>query len=303
MTTVVCQRQADSDIPSADATVTGSLSKLLGHTHIFLQSLWWLIPIDITSPVLDYRGRPTGKLSVSIRVASEQGTDLYLPGQPGVPGEYIMQFEGKNVRLEIEIIGVTGLPRTMQNYFLRYVDFLDESQEVPLMPLTGPTQVLTLTVDKGLENKLLSETLCFQVWGSPDLNFLKPGGPVDIFTLEEEDVSADDEEADVDRGGLERVHEQKEKSSAMVPALALQGVAEEAERLQRENAELTARLQRAENIDQELERAKAANIALQAQVQKLEDEQRRRHEQLQASSIAGKDGENGHPKSRACVLM
>jgi hypothetical protein len=47
----------------------------------------------------------------------------------------------------------------------------------------------------------------------------------------------------------------------------------------------------------------AANIALQAQVQKLEDEQRRRHEQLQASSIAGKDGENGSPKSRACVLM
>ena len=256
MTTGVCQRQADSDISSAAG---GSLSKLVGHTHIFLQSLWWLIPINTTSPVLDYRGRPTGKLSVSIRVASEQGTDLFLPGQPGVPGEYIMQFEGKNVRLEIEIIGATGLPGTMQNCFLRYVDFLDESQEVSLMPLTGPPQVLTLMVDKGLENKLLTESLCFQVWGSPDLNFLKSGGGVDIFTLEEEDVSADDEEADVDRGGLERFDEQKEKSSAMVPGLELHRVAEEAERLQRENAELTARLQRAENMDQELERAQVSN--------------------------------------------
>ena len=266
MTTGVCQRQADSDISSAAG---GSLSKLVGHTHIFLQSLWWLIPIDTTSPVLDYRGRPTGKLSVSIRVASEQGTDLFLPGQPGVPGEYIMQFEGKNVRLEIEIIGATGLPGTMQNCFLRYVDFLDESQEVSLMPLTGPPQVLTLMVDKGLENKLLTESLCFQVWGSPDLNFLKSGGGVDIFTLEEEDVSADDEEADVDRGGLERFDEQKEKSSAMVPGLELHRVAEEAERLQRENAELTARLQRAENMDQELERAKVSDSSLHSGTQTL----------------------------------
>ena len=148
----------------------------------------------------------------------------------------------------------------MQNCFLRYVDFLDESQEVSLMPLTGPTQVLTLMVDKELEKKLLSETLCFQVWGSPDFN--RSDSQIDIFTLEEEDVSADDEEAHVVPGGLERVHEQTKNLSAMVPALELQGAAEEAERLQRENAELTARLQRAENEDQELQRTKVSMSTL-----------------------------------------
>ncbi len=39
---------------------------ILGHAHVYLESLWWLFPIELNCPVIDYKGACEGQIKVPL---------------------------------------------------------------------------------------------------------------------------------------------------------------------------------------------------------------------------------------------
>jgi len=142
---------------------------ILGHTHIYLESLWWLLPIEITSPVIDYKGKSEGKLSVAISITAPDGQELC---KDGVPGDSVEHFMGERALVTVEVREAVGLPSHLCDYYVQFMDFSNELRR------TAPSdnraqqrrfdfrQQLDVLIDKELEEKLLSETISFQVWGA-----------------------------------------------------------------------------------------------------------------------------------------
>jgi hypothetical protein len=51
---------------------------ILGHAHVYLAPLWWLMPVSKDgSAVMDYSGKTHGKLSVSICWTTKEGEDVW----------------------------------------------------------------------------------------------------------------------------------------------------------------------------------------------------------------------------------
>ena len=51
---------------------------ILGHAHVYLAPLWWLMPVsELRSAVMDYSGKTQGKLSVSICWTTKEGEDVW----------------------------------------------------------------------------------------------------------------------------------------------------------------------------------------------------------------------------------
>ena len=146
---------------------------ILGHTHIYLESLWWLFPIEITSPVIDYKGKSEGKLTVGIRIAAHDGGEL---SKDGVAGDTIDQFMGEEAVVTVEVVEAVGLPSHLCDYYVQFVDFNSQLQRTPAARHISHggrrvfdysySQQLAVQIDKVLEEKLVSETISFQVWGA-----------------------------------------------------------------------------------------------------------------------------------------
>jgi hypothetical protein len=102
---------------------------IIGHVHVLLESLWWLFPIEISSPVIDYKGLSEGKLKLDIRILGEDHQELVLPD--GSPGENIEQFFGQTALLVIEILEATGLPAHMTDFYVQFHDLLEGDHRTP----------------------------------------------------------------------------------------------------------------------------------------------------------------------------
>ena len=164
----------DDDGEVDDPFQDDSQGVILGHTHIYLESLWWLFAIDITSPVIDYKGQSEGKLTVRIRLSAPDGCDLM---KDGVAGDSIDQFMGEEAVVTVEVVEAAGLPSHLCDYYVQFVDFSNQLHRTPPAQLATShggrrvldysySQQLAVLIDKELEEKLLSETISFQVWGT-----------------------------------------------------------------------------------------------------------------------------------------
>ena len=161
----------DSDDPFAD----DQAGVILGHAHIYLESLWWLLPVQLSSPVIDYKGKSEGRLTVDIRMLSADGSELSLPD--GSPGERMEQFVGKKALLVVEVVEATGLPAHLQDYYVQYLDLYETVHRTRVADNKTSQRRFDfrhealMEINKDLEEKLLSETLSFQVWGRESAAF------------------------------------------------------------------------------------------------------------------------------------
>ena len=143
---------------------------LLGHTHIYLESLWWLFPIELNSPVIDYKGKSEGRLKVRIRIVDAHGGDLC--SEDGAPGENVNQFLGKDAVLRVEIHEAQGLAAHLQDYYVQYMDLVDtqvhttaKSENKTATRRFDYIKETKIQINKDFEDQLMSEALSFQVWG------------------------------------------------------------------------------------------------------------------------------------------
>ena len=145
---------------------------ILGHAHVYLESLWWLFPIELNCPVIDYKGKTEGEIKVLISLLGPDGKEFTTPD--GELGERFDQFMSSSALLRVEIPEARGLPTHLCDYYVQYMDL---DQHVHKTRRTGQHNTerfayshdSMVTMNKDLEDKLLTEALSFQVWGSEPL--------------------------------------------------------------------------------------------------------------------------------------
>lgn len=147
-------------------------SHLVGTSLVYLDSLYYLFDVDMTTPIIDYKGKPEGELRVKMTlVADEQDTPLKLKN--GDFPDSIEPLKGGTAMFKTEIVSGRGLPRRMGKFFVRFqvaerypMLQSEKCEGTSMSPAFNSVHYQQIVVDSALEQQLLSEALAFQVWGS-----------------------------------------------------------------------------------------------------------------------------------------
>ncbi|EKX44741.1 hypothetical protein GUITHDRAFT_109518 [Guillardia theta CCMP2712] len=147
---------------------------VLGHAHVYLESLYWLIPIELTTPIIDYKGKSEGEISVKIEVLNEQGKTFEV--EDGVPAENIRDIWMSNAVLQVEILSARGLPDHLHNYLVVYIDFNEQEHytercnERTSQPIFNHKRRFPVVLNEEFEQTLLAEAISFQIQGVESFN-------------------------------------------------------------------------------------------------------------------------------------
>ena len=143
-------------------------------TEMFFVSLYWLIPIELTTPIIDYKGKSEGEISVKIEVLNEQGKTFEV--EDGVPAENIRDIWMSNAVLQVEILSARGLPDHLHNYLVVYIDFNEQEHytercnERTSQPVFNHKRRFPVVLNEEFEQTLLAEAISFQIQGVESFN-------------------------------------------------------------------------------------------------------------------------------------
>jgi len=156
----------------------------IGTAMVYLSSLAFLVDWQLSTPVLDYKGKQEGELQVDIMLCNPNGT-LELTET----AEDIKELIGKRFDFRIRIPHVRGLsPRLSTNVFVRFKTFNDAAY-TETAKCAKKTINPTLDFDKQFTIRpvtaefvkyIQSEAIQFEVLGSPDPNDTGYKGGIDV---------------------------------------------------------------------------------------------------------------------------
>mgnify|MGYP001110807430 CR=1 FL=1 len=106
--------------------ITPQGPQLIGSCRVYLQGLFYLLPITEKTPVIDYKGDAQGKLEIQVlplpRSFGKDNEEIYFPE------EDITELENESLTFLIRIRRASGIPKRLcKNVFVRYRCFFDGS--------------------------------------------------------------------------------------------------------------------------------------------------------------------------------
>nr|XP_006817089.1 PREDICTED: kinesin-like protein KIF28P-like [Saccoglossus kowalevskii] len=97
---------------------------LIGYVHLYLQSLGYMIELEETLSITDYKGLERGHLSVEGVPCRSNGSEFDESEDAFV--EEPSELEGKSMYFRLKILNARGLPVQFNKSFCRYKFYLDE---------------------------------------------------------------------------------------------------------------------------------------------------------------------------------
>eukprot|EP00164_Ancoracysta_twista_P001120 GFYU01001468.1.p1 GENE.GFYU01001468.1~~GFYU01001468.1.p1 ORF type:complete len:1151 (+),score=495.77 GFYU01001468.1:265-3717(+) len=144
---------------------------IIGVSNIYLESLAYLIDIDETTPIIDYKGKEEGELLIKISIEEVNGQPF---SDLRENFEGLEDLMGKSIGLKLQIAGARGIRDTMaQNNFVKF-GFWDHTQVYETPRTTKHTInpqfdfVADLKVDavsNDFINYIYTEPISFELWG------------------------------------------------------------------------------------------------------------------------------------------
>ena len=159
----------DESSMSDDPFIDDAVSVLVGHAHIYLDSLYHLIDIDFSTAVIDYKGKVDGELSVRMRLTDEN--DIPFNNSDGSPVDSVEQLLDRSAKIHLEVLSGRGFPSHLGAFRLEFKFYespevfrSDSSDGKTPNPHFGLTQTFTITLDDEMTEYLLMDALTLQVW-------------------------------------------------------------------------------------------------------------------------------------------
>eukprot|EP00946_MAST-07B_sp_MAST-7B-sp1_P001189 g1189.t1 len=144
--------------------------RLIGTAVLYLDSLSFLLEIEETTPIIDFKGKQVGELTIEVIALSIGDIGLV----DNFDEFHIRNYIGKKLELEVRIIGARGLPVGLCNDVKAKYTFWDQSTaETP--PVKGATIApdfdfvshISVEVDRHFVSYVAEESLEIEVWGTP----------------------------------------------------------------------------------------------------------------------------------------
>lgn len=160
-----------------------AVSVLVGHAHIYLDSLYHLIDIDFSTSVIDYKGKVEGELSVRIRLSDEN--DIPFCNPDGSPVDSVEQLLDRGAKVHLEVLSGRGFPSHLDAFRIEF-KFYDNAEVFGGKAVGGNTpnpqfgllQTFTIVLDEAMTEHLLMDALTLQVWAEDAGVDFGKGGPV-----------------------------------------------------------------------------------------------------------------------------
>ena len=144
--------------------------RLIGTAVLYLDSLSFLLEIEETTPIIDFKGKQVGELTVEVIALSVGGRSLL----DNFDEHQIQDYMGKQLELEVRIIGARGLPASLcHNVTAKYSFWDQDPAETPphpgssIAPDFEHVTHMVVEVDKHFVAYVAEESLEVEVWGTP----------------------------------------------------------------------------------------------------------------------------------------
>ena len=148
--------------------------RLIGRALVYMDSIRYLLEIDETTPVIDYKGKQEGELLLEIvpRSHREEGSNLMEDLDDG----QVEDMVGKKMWLRFKIVGARGLPQKLcQNTRVTFKFWGDAEPRTTAVcpnrtinPKFNYSEDIEVVVTKGFVSFISNDAMEFEVWGCPD---------------------------------------------------------------------------------------------------------------------------------------
>lgn len=170
---------------------------LVGHAHVYLDSLYYLIDIDLSTSVIDYKGKVEGELSLKMWITDDRGIPFY--SEDGVsPLDSVDQLQGRAAKIHLEVEGGKGFPPHLSGFRVDFKFYgnpeVFKSETVRQKTTNPQFRILhsfPIVLDEEARDFLLMDALTLQAWGEDAGGWScgkggAPGGKAGKKQLEEE---------------------------------------------------------------------------------------------------------------------
>ena len=145
-------------------------SRLIGTAVLYLDSLSFLLEIEETTPIIDFKGKQVGELTcelIALSIGNKNLIDNFEEFQ-------LKNFIGQNLKLEMRMIGARGLPSSLCNDVEARWVFWDHAQTCTKQ-IKGPTIApdfehitqVVVDVDSHFVQYVQNDSLEVEIWGKP----------------------------------------------------------------------------------------------------------------------------------------
>jgi len=154
---------------------------LIGRSTIYLDSLLYVLPIEESTPIIDYKGKEEGELKVKIIPHLSENPPATEEDEEDI-AEKLQDLYGQRLGITVFVESARGLPATRNtNVYVRYGFFLDDEPHKTeqckyrtINPTLNFQKTHWITVTEEFKKYVEKEGIVFEVFGSQDATAERP---------------------------------------------------------------------------------------------------------------------------------